>query len=120
MARRYLSWRVVAARSSLSGMAYITAEARQELLDTVAEATEELGVALGALGDAYEQLDERSADRLEAELFQPVQTAYARAKRTHGDFAARYGLAVGRIETPSRGLPSTGVKGFLELTVDAL
>jgi hypothetical protein len=101
-------------------MAYITAEARQELLDTVAEATEELGVALGALGDAYEQLDERSADRLEAELFQPVQTAYARAKRTHGDFAARYGLAVGRIETPSRGLPSTGVKGFLELTVDAL
>ena len=27
-------------------MAYVTAEARQELLDTVAEATDELGVAL--------------------------------------------------------------------------
>jgi hypothetical protein len=101
-------------------MAYITAEARQELLDTVAEATEELGVALGALGDAYEQLDERSADRLEEELFQPVQAAYARAKRTHTDFAARYGLAVGTIETASRGRPSTGVKGFLEVTADAL
>ena len=102
------------------GMAYITAEARQELLDTVAEATDELGVALAALGEAYEQLDERSADALEEQLFRPVQAAYGRAKRTHADFAARYGLPARTFEPGPRGLPSTGVKGFLEVTVGAL
>jgi hypothetical protein len=101
-------------------MAYITAEARQELLDTVAEATDELGVALGALGDAYEQLDERSADRLEEQLFRPVQAAYGRAKRTHAEFAARHGLPGRTFTAASRGLPSTGVKGFLDVTVEAI
>ena len=37
------------------------------------------------LGAAYELLDERSADRLEEELFGGVQTAYGRAQRTHAD-----------------------------------
>src|SRR5918912_1397852 len=97
------------------GMAYITAEARQELLDTVAEATDELGVALGALGDAYEQLDERSADTLEEQLFRPVQAAYGRAKRTHADFAARHRLATRTFEPASRRLSSTGVKGLLDI-----
>jgi hypothetical protein len=101
-------------------MAYITAEARQELLDTVAEATDELGVALAALGDAYEQLDERSADTLEEQLFRPVQAAYGRAKRTHAEFAARHGLPGRTFEPASRGLPSTGVKGFLDATVEAV
>ena len=40
-------------------------------------------MALGALGTAYEQLDEPTADALEAELFRPVQVAYGRAQRTH-------------------------------------
>ena len=73
-------------------MAYVTAEARQELLDTIARATDEIGTALGVLGEAYEQLDEQTADRLEAELFKPVQGAYGRARRTHSEFAARHGL----------------------------
>ena len=38
-------------------MAYVSAEARQELLDTIADAIDELGVALAALGEAYEQLE---------------------------------------------------------------
>jgi hypothetical protein len=101
-------------------MAYITAEARQELLDTVAEATNELGVALGALGDAYERLDDRSADRLEEQLFQPVQAAYGRAKRTHTEFAVRHRLASRTFEPASRRLASTGVKGLLDLTVAAI
>ena len=33
-------------------MAYVTQQARRELLDTVAEATDELGAALAALGAA--------------------------------------------------------------------
>jgi hypothetical protein len=73
-------------------MAYVTAQARQELLDTVAQATDEIGAALGALGEAYEQLDEQTADRLEAELFKPIQGAYGRARRTHSEFAGRFGL----------------------------
>jgi len=101
-------------------MAYITAEARQELLDTVAEATGQLGVALAAIGDAYERLDERTADKLEEQLFRPIQAAYDRAKRTHAEFAARHGLPAGKIEPAPHRLPSTGVKGFLAITADAL
>ena len=70
-------------------MPYTTADARQQLLDTLAEATEALGSALAALGEAYEQLDERSGDVLEQELFRPVQLAYGRARRTHTAFAER-------------------------------
>jgi hypothetical protein len=101
-------------------MAYITAEARKELLETVAEAADELGAALAALGDAYEQLDENSADRLEEQLFRPVQLAYGRAKRTHDEFAARHGLPGRTFDPAGRGLPSTGVKGFLDVAVEAI
>ena len=73
-------------------MAYGAQEARQELLDDIAEAIERLAAALADLGVAYEQLDEHSADRLEAALFRPVQTAYGRARRTHAGFAERHGL----------------------------
>lgn len=99
-------------------MAYIAQEARQELLDAVAEAIDELGAALAALGDAYEQLDEASADTLEQELFRPVQVAYGRAQRTHASFAARHGLPTRTFEPVLPGRPSTGVKGFLELAVE--
>jgi hypothetical protein len=99
-------------------MAYVTQEARQELLDSIAEAVDELGVALTALGAAYEQLDENSADRLEDALFRPVQAAYGRARRTHSSFAERVGLPVRDFAPPaSAGPPSQGVRGFLERAV---
>jgi hypothetical protein len=101
-------------------MAYVTREAREELLDTIAEATDEIGAALAALGAAYEQLDERTGDRLEEELFRPVQLAYGRAKRTHSGFAERHGLATRTFEPASAGVPSQGVAGFLERAVDAV
>jgi hypothetical protein len=101
-------------------MAYSTAEARQELLDDVAAATDRLAVALAALGDAYEQLDEQNADRLEEELFRPVQMAYGRAKRTHDGFADRHGLPRRAFEPGSAGLPSNGVKGFVARAVEAV
>src|SRR3954465_11842634 len=101
-------------------MAYVTAEARRELLDTVAEATDELGIALTALGEAYDQLDEDSADRLEEQLFRPVQPAYGRAQRTHAEFSGRHGLPARTFVPGSRGMPSGGVKGYLEVTVDAV
>jgi hypothetical protein len=101
-------------------MAYVTREAQEQLLGTVAEATDEIGVALAALGAAYEQLDEQSADRLEAELFRPVQLAYGRARRTHSGFAERHGLPGRTFEPASAGLPSQGVRGFVEHAVEAL
>jgi hypothetical protein len=101
-------------------MAYVTREARERLLATVAEATEELGRALAALGAAYEQLDERSADRLEQQLFRPVQVAYGRARRTHAGFAERHGLPGRDFEPAAAGAPSQGVKGFLERALAAV
>jgi hypothetical protein len=94
-------------------VSYITAEARQELLDSVADAIGAIGAALAALGAAYEQLDENTADRLEDELFRPAQMAYGRAKRTHATFAERYGLPQRTFAPASAGLPSQGVRGFI-------
>lgn len=99
-------------------MAYVAGEARQHLLDTVAEATDAIGEALAALGGAYEQLDEQSGDRLEERLFRPVQVAYGRAKRTYAGFAERHKLAGRSFEPASAGAPSQGVKGFLDRALE--
>lgn len=106
--------------TSLGDMAYTTAEGRQELLDSLAAATEELGFALAALGAAYEQLDEHNADRLEEVLFGPVQVAFGRAKSTYAKFAERYGFPGRTFEAASPGLPSTGPKGFIDSAVGAV
>jgi hypothetical protein len=100
-------------------MAYTSAEARQDLLDAFADAIEQIGLALAALGAAYEQLDEHNADRLEAELFGPVQRAYGRAKSTYAQFAGRHGMPSRTFATPAPGLPSTGAKGFIDSAVNA-
>ena len=100
-------------------VAYSTAEARQELLDDVAAATDDLGVALAALGEAYEHLDDASGDRLEEALFRPVQVAYGRAKRTHAEFARRVGIPGRTFVQPMPGHPSQGVKGFIDAAVSA-
>jgi hypothetical protein len=96
------------------------AKARQQLLDSLAEAIDDLAPALASLGAAYEQLDDRQADRLEEELFRPVQRAYGRGKRTHAQFAARHGLPGRDFEMRSPGVASTGVKGFIEVAVEAV
>jgi hypothetical protein len=82
-------------------MIYTTVEARQKVLSDIAIAIAQIAVALTALGEAYEGLDERGADTLEEQLFRPVQLAYGRAKRTHADFAARSGLGVTSFEQPA-------------------
>jgi hypothetical protein len=101
-------------------MTYLTAEARQRLLDDLAIAIDELGMALATLAAAYELLDEQSADRLEEELFRGVQTAYGRAQRTHAAFATRYSLPLRTFTQPSAGLPSQGARAFLERAGEAV
>ena len=101
-------------------MAYTASEARQELLDTVAEAANELGLASACLAEAYEQLDEQSGDRLEEQCFRPVQMAYGRAKRTHTAFAGRHGLQAAAFEPQPTGLSSQGAAAFIARAVEAV
>jgi hypothetical protein len=101
-------------------MPYTTADARQGLLDTVAGAIEQLGVALAALGEAYEQLDEQTGDRLERELFGPVQLAYGRAQRTCTAFAERHQLATRTFAPATAPAPSTGAHGLIDHAAQAV
>jgi phage gp29-like protein len=101
-------------------MPYTNVEARKQLLDALGEAADSLAQALAFLGAAYEHLDDQQADRLEEQLFRPVQHAYGRAKRTHAEFASRHGLPEREFKTPSPGAPSTGVKELIENAVDAI
>ncbi len=101
-------------------MAYTNLEGRQELLDTVAEAIDDIGYALASLGEAYEQLDEATADKLEEELFGPVQAAYGRGKRTHGEFAARHSIPARAFEAQAPGSPSTRAKAHIDNAVAAV
>ena len=101
-------------------MTYGTAEARQELLDTVADAIKQIGAALAALGEAYELLDEQTADRLEEELFGPVQTAYGRAKRTHSSFATRTGHPQKNFLPAATPAASLGAHALVDQAVEAV
>jgi hypothetical protein len=95
-------------------MSYTTEEGKQQILDTVVEATAEIGDALQSLGEAHELLDEHLAERLEAELFRPLQRAYGIAQRTSAELADGHTSAS---EFGERGAPSHGVKGFVDEAV---
>jgi hypothetical protein len=100
-------------------MTYTATDGRQQILDALAAAADEIAVALALLSEAYEHLDEQTAERLEEALFKPVQAAYGRAKRVHAAFAERYGLPDRTFQTPSPVAPSSGTKGLIEATADA-
>jgi hypothetical protein len=100
-------------------MSYTSADGRQQVLDELATAIEHLGIAVARLGEAYEALDENTADRLEAELFRPLQAAYGTAQRTHSEFAARYGAPARTFGQASPGLPA-GPRDELERAGDEI
>jgi hypothetical protein len=100
-------------------MTYSAAEGRQQLLDEMADAADEMAVAIAALGGAYELLDEVSGDRLEEALFRPAQLAYGRLKRAHAAFAERHGLPARSFAAAESGAPSHGVAGFVEVASQA-
>jgi hypothetical protein len=101
-------------------MAYTTLAGRQQLLDSIAGAIDELGFALVSLGEAYEHLDEHAGERLEEGLFRPVRTAYGRAQRTYTAFAERSNLPSRTFESRPPGAPSSGAKGFIESAIEAV
>jgi hypothetical protein len=100
-------------------MTYTTAQGRQQILDALAAGADEIAMALALLSEAYEHLDEQAAERLEGELFQPIQLAYGRAKRIHASFAQRSGLPAHTFHTPSQVAPSSGTKGLIDDAVEA-
>jgi hypothetical protein len=100
-------------------MAYTTAEGRGKVLDDFARATDQIATALACLGEAYEHLDEQSADALERDLFRPVQLAYGRALRVHAEFARRSALPVRTFQAQSPGLQSQTVHDLIGKAVEA-
>ncbi|HEV3388779.1 MAG TPA: hypothetical protein VG057_07180 [Solirubrobacteraceae bacterium] len=101
-------------------MSYSAGEARGQVLDDVAEATDQLALALASLGEAYEELDEQTADALEEQLFRPVQSAYGRLRRTHAEFAERHGFPVREFAASSGGLHSADPRVYVDRAVDAI
>ncbi|HET6447944.1 MAG TPA: hypothetical protein VFG31_02450 [Conexibacter sp.] len=100
-------------------MAYTGDEGRGELLAATAEAADTIAVALAALGEAYELVDDDTAERLEDTLFAPAQAAYGRMKRAHTDFAVRAGLpAASFAVAEAPGAPSGGAQGYVEAAIE--
>lgn len=99
-------------------MTYTAAEGKQRILDALALAAEDIGMALAELSEAYEHLDEHAAERLEESLFAPVQAAYGRAKGLHKAFAERSGLSGQSFQTPPQPAPSASPKGSIERAVE--
>jgi len=95
-------------------VAFTTAEARDRIIGDLEAAEEELGLAVACLGEAFEMLASGSADRLEDELFRPVQKAYVRTKRTRTGFAQRVSHETDEPPSKQPGPPSQGAKGFVQ------
>src|SRR5215212_327392 len=100
-------------------MAQTMVEARQQILDDLAGALDQLGLAVASLSEAFEQLAVDPADKLEVDLYRPVQRAYGRGKRTHAQFAERVGLSGDSFQPPAAGVSSQGVKSFVQRAVAA-
>jgi hypothetical protein len=101
-------------------MSYTSEEGRTRLLEELSASVEQLGLGLAALGEAYEHVDERSAETLEAQLFRPVQAAYGRARRAHSEFAARHGIPAQSFATGSPGPHSADPRTYVERGIDAI
>ena len=94
-------------------MSYTTESGRQQILEDAAAAAYPLNSALAAVAEIFEQLDEPTADRMEAIVFKPLQGGYGLLRRTLTDFAARSGLEPPQFYEPPVALPS-GAHAVLE------
>ena len=101
-------------------MSYTTADGRRQVLDALAAAADQIGVAVAYLGEAYEQLDEYAAERLEQQLFRPVQLAYGRARRVHSEFAGRHGLPTRTFDAQHPHVRANDARGLIDSAVEAV
>ena len=100
-------------------MAISTRDAQQQILDELGEAIESIALALACLGEAYEAVSVTAADRLESDVYSPVQRAYGRAMRAHAAFARHAGFEQRSFEQPPAGRSSQGAKSFIERAAEA-
>ena len=100
-------------------MAITTAEARARILDELAAAIDQLATGAACLGEAYEQLDDATADRMEDALYRPLQKAFGRAKRTHSQFAERVGFSAAAWQPPAAPAGTRGAQALIERAVDS-
>ena len=105
---------------NLDHVSYTTLEARERIVREVDQAADQIALALDYLGDAYEQVDENLGDRLEAQLFGPVQAAYARARRTRSEFVSRHGLPDFASDGAEAGPRPHGAIALIEAAGDAV
>jgi hypothetical protein len=98
---------------------YTTAEARAGMLADIAAAADRLADALASLEAAYELLDEYNQDRLEEQLFRPVQRAYGRLQRTYTEFASRTGMETRSFAPGSPGVQPHGPREPIDRAIDA-
>lgn len=96
-------------------MTYVTAEARRELIEDLLGAGDEIGAAIASTSTAYDLLDETTGDRLEEQVFAPLQKALGALRRTVDEFAARHDLAAtAGAAPPPEPHPSQGVAALLD------
>ena len=100
-------------------MAISTREAREEILAQLGAAIERIAFAGACLSEAYEQLSVMAADRMEADLYSPLQRAYGRAKRTRSQFAERTSTEAPALVEQAAGRSSQGAKAFIERAAGA-
>ena len=101
-------------------MSYTTAEGRERILQDLAEAITQIELALGYLSEAYELVEVNVADRLEEQLFAPVQAALGRGKRTLSEFARRSGLPSDSRDAGAGGHRPHGARELIEAAADAI
>src|ERR1700747_653002 len=101
-------------------MAYSGGEARAQPLDDAAAAVDQLALAIASLGEAYEELDEQTADALEEQLFRPVQLAYGRLRRTHAEFAVRHGFPGRALARSAGGMHPADPRVYVDRAVEAI
>jgi hypothetical protein len=100
-------------------MSYTTESGRTQILDDSGAAGNDLGRAIADLGEVYDQLDDQSAERMEDQLFRPLQAAYGQLKRTRTEFAARHGLSESALRQAGPG-PVADSHQILERVADAV
>jgi hypothetical protein len=100
-------------------MSYTNESGRLQILEDSGEAAREVDMAILALGEAYEHLDDDTADELETAVFKPLQGAFGLLKRTRSEFAERFALPLSEPESAHEMAPAQP-RELLEQAADAL
>ena len=98
-------------------MAFTTREAHEQIVAELGWAVGQIALAAECLGEAYERLDVPTADRLEDELYRPLQRGFGRAKRTLVQFAGKVGLEPDEGEPSDANVSRLTVKETIERSV---